>query len=174
VRGAKLATWRHPLTRITVAHVAIFGRGTVPNHVLRFDTLRDQALHAGSSTLVSSAQSFAGREIAKTAHLLTPTSFTCGACITGPERKSATPEHDWVYLWRMYNRHHRSQAGVLAISPSDDSGYVWRMHNHHSRPKMRLFVISAGSDWSYVWRMHNRYNRIDTRFHGVDCDISWQ
>ena len=90
------------------------------------------------------------------------------------EKKSATPDHDWVYVWRMHNRHHRSEAGFLAISPCGNSGYVWRMRNRYSRPEMRLFVISACNDWSYVWRMCNRYNRIDAGFNAASCDISLQ
>ena len=140
----------------------------------RFDTLPDQALRAGSSTCSSSAQSCAGREIAQKAHLLTAIHFTCGACITGPKETSASPDHDWVYVWRMHNRHHRSETGLMAISPCGDSGYVWRTRNHHSRPEMRLFVISACSNWSYAWRMRNCYNRVETAFNRVYCNIPLQ
>jgi hypothetical protein len=53
----------------------------------RLDTLPDNALHAGSSSLLNSAHTFKGREIAQIAHILTVKDFTCGACITGTSQK---------------------------------------------------------------------------------------
>jgi hypothetical protein len=87
---------------------------------------------------------------------------------------AASLDHNWVYVWRMYNRHHRPEAGFSAISPCNDSGYVWRMRNRHNRPERRSFAISVCGDWSYVWRTHNCYNWIDTGLNVVFFGISLQ